>query len=565
MRNLLIATALSSLIVGCGEQAPKSANVDMVFKGGPIYTAVDAKPMVEAVAVDNGRIVYAGPASGLSAWAGADTNVVDLKGSAMYPGFTDSHGHLIGIGFREVQLNLEGVLSLAEMVEKVAARVATLEKGAVLVGRGWIETHWPEGRFPTKEDFDAISPDNPILLRRTDGHALIANSAAIKAAGITRDSVSPMGGDILKGEDGEPTGMFIDTAMGAFGKLTTAPTMAEKENAYELAGKVYTAYGWTGIHSMSVNPSNVDMMEKISDEGRLGLRVYNSIDGEGQGAQDLFKNGPSYSNNKQITTRAIKLYMDGALGSRGAALLEKYSDADTMGLMRVEMAAYSPILEAALRAGIQVNTHAIGDKGNRELLNWYEAAYKAVPKEEWKSTDIRWRDEHTQIVNPDDIPRFKELGVIPSMQPSHAINDLYYAPDRLGKDRLNGAYAWRSLIDSGVMVVGGSDAPVERGDPRIEFYGAVARKSIADGFSNEDWHPEEAVTRQEALKMFTAWPAYASFMENDLGTIEVGKLADFTVYKQDIMTIPEREILTVQTVLTIVEGKVVYHAADDKK
>jgi hypothetical protein len=565
MRNFLIATALSGLTLGCGEPVTQSANVDMVFKGGPIYTAVDAKPTVEAVAVDDGRIVYAGTAAGLSAWAGADTQVVDLKGSAMYPGFTDAHGHLIGIGFREVQLNLEGIPSLAAMVEKVAERVKTMEKGELLYGRGWIETHWPEGRFPTVADIDAVSPDNPVMLRRTDGHALVANSMAIKAAGITRDSVAPMGGDILKDDDGELTGMFIDTAMGAFGKLTTAPTMAERDNAFVLAGKVYTAYGWTGIHSMSVNPSDVSLMEKISDEGRLGLRVYNSIDGLGQAAYDLFKNGPSYSDNKQITTRAIKLYMDGALGSRGAALLEKYSDADHMGLMRVKMEEYSPILEAALRAGIQVNTHAIGDKGNRELLNWYEAAYKAVPKEEWASTDLRWRDEHTQVVNPEDIPRFKELGVIPSMQPSHAINDLFYAPDRLGKDRLHGAYAWRSLIDSGVIIAGGSDAPVERGDPRIEYYGAVARKSIVDGFSNEDWHPEEAVTRQEALKMFTAWPAYASFMENDLGTIEVGKLADFTVYDKDIMTIPEREILTVNTVLTIVEGKVVYSGADDKK
>jgi predicted amidohydrolase YtcJ len=271
----------------------------------------------------------------------------------------------------------------------------------------------------------------------------------------------------------------------------------------------------------------------------------------------LIEQGGQSSQNGEVVTRSIKLYMDGALGSRGAALLEPYSDADTTGLLMATQEQYRPLHEGALRAGIQINTHAIGDRGNRELLNWYEDVFNSVPKSEWAIKKPRWRDEHTQIVNMEDISRFKSLGVIPSMQPSHAIGDLFFAPDRLGKERLHGAYAWRTLIDSGVIIAGGTDAPVERGDPRIEFYGAVARKSI-DGFSNQDWHPEEAVTRTEALKMFTLWPAYASFMENDLGSIEVGKLADFTIFSENIMMIPHDEILKVKTVMTVVGGNVVY-------
>lgn len=559
--SLLLATGL---LAACGDGANNSTETaakeaaDMIISGGPIYTALDSNPMVEAVAVKNGRIIFAGSADKLATFKGPDTQSINLQGTAMYPGFTDAHAHLLGIGFRELTLNLEDISSIEELKSTVAASVAEASEGAVVTGRGWIETHWPEGRFPNRQDLDAVAPDHAVILRRADGHASVVNSKALELAGITGATESPFGGDILKDEAGEPTGMLIDTAQGLVGSLTQAPTPDEIRHAYSVASDVYASYGWTNIHSMSVHPNNVPVMESLSDQGELDIRVYNSIDGKNPKTLELFQSGGRASDNGKVVTRAIKLYMDGALGSRGAALLEPYSDADTSGLMMAEEEDYLPIFTEALKAGIQVNTHAIGDKGNRYLLDWYKKAFDAVPVNERKVADPRWRDEHTQIVNWDDINRFKELGVIPSMQPSHAIGDLYFAPDRLGTDRLKGAYAWQSLIDSGVIIAGGSDAPVERGDPRIEFYGATIRQSI-DGFSNENWFPEEAVSRQDALKMFTIWPAYAAFQENDLGTIEVGKLADFTVFSKDIMTIAGPEILKVDPIMTIVGGEVVYH------
>lgn len=563
MKHILSIALASSLLVACGDNSSNEAAqtsqqiADMVIEGGPIYTALDANPTVEAVAVKDGRIIYAGNASSLASFKGPNTQNINLQGTAMYPGFTDAHSHLLGIGFRELTLNLEGTPSIKALVETVKASVDKAQAGSVVTGRGWIETHWPEGRFPTAADLDAVSPNHAVILRRADGHASVVNTKAMQMAGISADTKAPFGGDILKDANGQPTGMLIDAAQGLVGGLTEAPTIAQKKHAFEMASKVYTSYGWTGTHSMSVNYDNVALMEELSDADKLTLRVYNSIDGGD--SEKLFTSGPRHSEDGHVITRAIKLYMDGALGSRGAALLEPYhDDPNNSGLMMATEDQYLPIMVKALKAGIQINTHAIGDRGNRELLNWYQDAYAQVPDAERKITNPRWRDEHTQIVNWDDIPRYKELNVIPSMQPSHAIGDLYFAPDRLGKDRLKGAYAWQSLIKSGVIVAGGSDAPVERGDPRIEFYGATIRQSV-NGFTNEDWHPEEAVSRQDALKMFTIWPAYASFQENDLGTIEVGKYADFTVFSKDIMTIDGPDILTVDPIMTIVEGKVVYH------
>jgi len=552
-----VSIAIAALMVLALGACEQSAPADSIFSGGVIYTANDASPMVDAVAVRDGVIIYAGTLKGAEAHKGATTQMIDLGGAAMYPGFTDAHGHLYGIGAREMTLNLEGTTSIADMLAKLAARVESTNNGEVVYGRGWIETHWPEGRFPNRDDLDAVSPNNPVILERADGHAIVINSAAMMAVGLTAETAAPFGGEILKDANGRPTGMLIDAAQSLVATLREAPTQSEIEETYRTAGRVYADYGWTGIHSMSVEADNVPVIERLSDAGELGLRVYNSIDGfSEETSYGLIKDGPRQSANGHVVTRAIKLYMDGALGSRGAALLEPYSDADSQGLMLVQKDYMMPMLEAALRAGIQVNTHAIGDRGNRELLNWYEEAFNAVPVAERKIAEPRWRDEHTQIVNPDDIIRFRDLGIIPSMQPSHAIGDLHFAPDRLGKDRLVGAYAWKSFIDLGVIVAGGSDAPVERGDPRIEFYAAVARQDQS-GFSNEDWHAEEAVSRDQALKMFTLWPAYAAFAEDKLGSIEVGKLADFTVFSRDIMTIPIADVLNVDVVMTVLEGRVV--------
>ncbi len=542
------------------EPAPDDGGIpaaDMVFFGGPIYTADDTRPMVEAVAVQDGRIVFAGPRAGANIWVGQATRLVDLEGAAMYPGFTDSHIHVLGVGQRERLLNLDDVRSVAELVERVSGAVDAAQPGDVVFGRGWIETHWPEGRFPTRDDLDAVSPDNPVVLVRADGHALVVNSAALEAAGIDRDSQAPEGGEILFDEAGEPTGMLIDTAMGPAHALVAQPSGAERADTYAEGADRLASLGWTGAHDMSVPWSDVAMIEDLAAADRLPIRVYISINPGGY-ADLAAGEVPRTADDGRVITRAVKLYMDGALGSRGAALLEPYSDRpDTSGLRIAEADETTGMMTQALRDGIQMNVHAIGDRGNRSLLDWVGEALDQVPAEDRALAEHRWRDEHSQIVHPDDIPRFAELGVIASMQPSHAIGDLHFAPDRLGDARLEGAYAWQSLLDAGAHLTGGSDAPVEQGDPRIEYYAATARADLS-GFQGENWHAEEALSRSDALKLFTLWPAYASFREDELGSIEAGKRADFTVFSADIMTIPEAEILEVEPLMTVVEGEIVW-------
>lgn len=561
---LLSVSALS--LIGCTAADTADSKNSVVedswcISGGPIYTADDATPRVEAVAVKAGEITYAGQASGdwCAANAGKGPQVIDLAGSAMYPGFTDGHGHLLGIGLREMTLNMEGVKGIAELQERLAAEVAKTPAGQTIYGRGWIETHWPEKRFPNRFDLDAVAPNNPVILERSDGHAVVANSAALIAAGVGSETEPPFGGDILKGDDGEPTGMLIDKADRLVMGLVASLTPERREAAYIKGAALYASRGWTNIHSMSVDPEDVPLLERLASEGKIGIRVYNSIDVlDGLKMSEIGK--ASRFDSDLITTRAIKLYGDGALGSRGAALQLPYSDdPQNDGLLLITRAKIMPLLETALVNGIQVNTHAIGDRANNLVLGWYADAMEKVPANERKISEPRWRIEHSQILDRSDIAKFKNLGVIPSMQPSHAIGDLHFAVDRLGEDRLAGGYAWRSLIDSGVVIAGGSDAPVEVGDPRIEFYAATVRKDL-EGYSNDAWYMNEKVTPAEALKMFTAWTAYAAFEEDRIGTITVGKRADFTVFDRDIMTAAEPDILTAKPVMTIVDGVAVYRA-----
>ncbi len=540
---------------GKSPEAPPSrlATPDMILYGGPIYTGLDNDPTTDAVAVEEGVIVSTGNRELLLMAADHKTEIIDLKGAAMFPGFQDAHAHFLGIGMRELTLNLEDVRSIAELVSIVASNVQHTGEKEPVYGRGWIETGWPEGRMPTRDDLDPVSGDNPVLLRRADGHAMVVNSTALAAAGITDETPDPEGGRIERDASGAATGILIDRAMDLVAELIAAPSEEKKREAYRKGSQVYAAYGWTGLHNMSVDPDDLDIMETLSDAGDVGVRVYNSIDDHGL-ADLIARGGMRASKNGRIVTKAIKLYMDGALGSRGALLTKPYSDApDTKGLLLMQKAEAMALFEQAIAAGVQVNTHAIGDEGNKLLLDWYEEIFAKNPD----ADDLRWRIEHAQILHVEDIARFKTLGVIPSMQPSHAIGDLFFAPDRLGPDRLDGAYAWRALIDAGVIIAGGSDAPVERGDPLIEFYAAVERRGL-DGTQTEDWRAEQAVKREEALKMFTAWPAYASFQEDSLGTIEAGKRADFTVFSKDLMQIPASEILDAEAVLTIVDGEVVF-------
>ena len=357
--------------------------------------------------------------------------------------------------------------------------------------------------------------------------------------------------------------MLLDNAQGLVRRRVPPTTPADAERAVVLGVKRNIELGWTQIHDAGGSYTDVDIFKKLYEAGTIKLRIYKAVHGPGASATRLINEGATigaYGN--RFTFRTIKVVSDGALGSRGAALMAPYSDAaDTSGFLTVKAEELRPMLQEALRKGIQVETHAIGDLANRFVLDEYESAFKAVPAAERKVAEPRWRIEHAQIVNPADIPRFAKLGVIPSMQPSHAIGDLFFAPSRVGVKRLEGSYAWASFIKSGIMVPAGSDAPVERGEPMIEFYAAVARKD-PKGFQGEGWHPEEAVTREQALMMFTLWPAYAAFEDELRGSIEVAKLADLTILSADIMKIPAPEILKTRNVMTVINGEIVFRAAD---
>lgn len=528
-----------------------------VYTGGTIYTG-NGLETVRAVTIDaSGRIIALSPPTSED-WDGGGTQVIDLNGAVMFPGFTDGHAHLLSIGEREITLNLEGTASVAELVTRIEAEVQGAPPGQVLSGRGWIETGWPEGRMPSAADLDAVSPDNPVILTRADGHALVANSAALAAAGVTDETADVSGGKIERDADGKATGILIDNAMAQVFALLSSPTPEDVARAYVVGSAAYSARGWTGVHNMSVNPDDAKLLERLDLEGRMPLRLHNAFDQAG------FEIAQTRAHETEtITNRAVKLYMDGALGSRGALLIEPYSDRpDTRGLSLLESDALGQLMQRAEAADVQLAIHAIGDLANRLILDqyWIQSSVEADPQIDF--SDNRWRIEHTQILHPDDIARVGDLGLIASMQPSHAIGDLKFAPNRLGANRLYGAYAWQSLLEAGALIVGGSDAPVEIGTPQIEFYAAVARKDL-EGFSNEDWYSDEALSREQALTLFTQAPAYAAFMEDELGTIEVGKLADFTVFDRDLMTIPEAEILIAETVMTVVHGEIVFDARSD--
>lgn len=560
MKLLLIVASLLLLALMPAPQSVPTA--DIVFRNGNIYTANDKAPRAEAIAVKADRIVFVGSNAEVQQYVGQSTRVVDLQGNTVLPGFTDSHQHLSGVGQREMTLNLEGTTSLGDLLAKVKARVDKAKPGEWVTGRGWIETHWQPPVFPTRSDLDKVAPNNPVILGRADGHGSVANSAALKIAGVDKNTPNPFGGEISKDkQSGEPNGMLLDSAQGLVRRRVPPTTPADAERAVVLGVKRNIELGWTQVQDAGGSYTDVDIFKKLYAAGTIKLRIYKAVHGPGASATRLLNEGATigaYGN--RFTFRTIKVVSDGALGSRGAALLAPYSDAsETSGFLTVKAEELRPMLVEALRKGIQVETHAIGDLANRFVLDEYEAALKAVPEAERKIADPRWRIEHAQIVNPADIPRFAKLGIIPSMQPSHAIGDLFFAPSRVGIARLKGSYAWESFIKSGIVVPGGSDAPVERGEPMIEFYAAVARKD-QKGFSGEGWHPEEAVTREAALKMFTLWPAYAAFEEKLRGTIEVGKLADLTILSADIMKIPAPDILKTRCVMTVINGEVVHEA-----
>ena len=547
---------IAGLYAPLASAAIKCIDADLILHHGNIYTGNNDDSFVGSIASKGQNIIYVGELLSENEISCSDARVIDINGQYVFPGFTDAHGHLKGIGYRELTLNLQGLPSLAETLAVVRNYLSTKKTDEWIIGRGWIDKVWPEKRFPSKQDLDSFSPNNPVVLERADGHAVVVNSKVLALANIDADTQDPQGGFIERDDNGEPTGLLVDMAMNLIADLIPKVTRANDKEAFLEGIKRNVSLGWTEIHVPGGTFEDIAILNEIKSENDLLQRIYFMVS-DGKPADRLLENGPIIDPEYFLTIRAIKMYADGALGSRGAALLENYSDYDGKGVFIFLEEDTKPRLAKALIKGIQIGTHAIGDHGNRVVLDWYEEAFTQAKKNNQLLESPRWRIEHSQNITPVDQLRFVELDVIPSMQPSHAIGDLHFAVERLGLERINNAYAWRNLIDQGLIIAGGTDAPVEIGDPRIEFYAAIARKDV-DGYSAEGWNLDQRLSRVEALKMFTIWPAIASFQENVKGTIEVGKLADFSIFDKDLMTIPELEILESKNLLTVVGGRIVF-------
>ncbi|MEA5444995.1 amidohydrolase [Gammaproteobacteria bacterium AB-CW1] len=560
MPRSIAALSLAAVfaLLACEADQPRA---DKMLINGNIHTLDPDQPRAEAIAIRGNRILAVGSQEGLAAHLGEDTRLVDLGGATVVPGLADAHVHLAGIGERELGLDLAGIDSLEGFLDAVADAVDEREDGEWVVGRGWLETHWDPPSFPGRKDLDAIAPDNPVWLTRADGHGSVANSMALEMAGVDEETAIPEGGDILRDEDGQPSGMLLGRAQWLVAQHVPEPEAPLAERL-RLGAERSQAMGWTQVHIASGDFEEVETLRELFADGSLRLRINQALRGPGEDARRLVsEGGVTGLYEGRYSLRGVKLAADGALGSGGAALLEDYEDRDGRGYLQFQREEVIELLEDALRNGVQVWTHAIGDRGNRFALDLYEEVFDKVGPEERGIAEPRWRIEHAQVLHEDDLPRFAELGVIPSMQPSHAIGDLHYAHRRVGVERLRHAYAWRDLIDSGVPIAGGSDAPVEMGDPRIEFYAAVSRRDL-QGHQDEHWYPEQAVSREEALKMFTLWPAKAAFEEDVRGTIEAEKYADFTVFADDIMQIETAEILETTVTMTVIGGEIVYRAED---
>ncbi len=547
------ASSLLLLIGLAGCAQPPAA--DLVLYNGVVHTLDQERGTQTAVAAAGEHIVCVGSDAACLETASADARRVDLQGATVIPGLADSHAHLSGIGFREMNLDLSDAASLGELQARVADRVAAATPGEWIVGRGWIEARWEPPVFPTRQDLDAVAPENPVYLVRADGHGAVANSPALTVAGVDAATRAPVGGEILRDSSGEPTGMLLDRAQNLLRPHLPQETPERTRQALILGARTMAERGWTQVSIAGTSWDEVAMLRELIDSGEIGIRIYAAIGGPSEDADRLLEQGPQIDPDGRLDVRSIKLFMDGALGSKGAALLEPYADHDSDGLLMHEPEALEPLFERARAAGVQVQTHAIGDRANRLVLDLYERAF--VGLDAAARREARWRIEHAQVLDPADIPRFAELGVIASMQPSHAITDLHFALSRLGPERLRGAYAWRSLIDAGATLAAGSDAPVEKGDPRVELYAASERKGL-DGFSEAHWGPEQALSREEALRSLTEWAAYATFQEAWRGAIRPGMWTDLTVFSRDVLTADGEELLAAEVRMTVVGGRIVF-------
>ena len=532
---------------------------DLILRGGRIYTVDENRPMAEAMAVGGGKVLFVGSERGAMTLRGPATQIIELDGQTVIPGMTDAHVHLLNLGNSLRDVPLFGTRSYDEVVARVVERARTVPAGTWIRGRGWDQNDWGVTRFPTHEALSRAVPNHPVVLTRIDGHATLVNEAAMRAAGLVAATQDPSGGRIERGTGGAPTGVLVDRAMAIVNAKIPLASTDEIRTAVLLAIQETAKWGLTGVHDAGVPKPVIDVYEALAREGKYDLRNYVMMAaGDSVTLNHYLQRGPQNAlHDGRIWIRAIKISVDGALGSRGAAMIEPYADDPAnSGLLLVQPSFIEDVARRALTRGFQLNVHAIGDRGNRVVLDAFEAALKVTPK-----ADHRFRVEHAQIIHHDDIPRFAKLDVIPSMQAVHQTSDMYWAGSRVGQGRLYGAYAWRSLLNTGVIIPNGSDFPVEATNPLLSFHSAVARQD-ENNWPAGGWFPEQKMTRQEALKSITIWPAYASFQESVLGSLTPGKLADFVILDRDIMEVAEKDIIGTRVIATYLGGKPIYRRAD---
>jgi predicted amidohydrolase YtcJ len=529
---------------------------ELIVSGGTVYTLDPARPIVEAVAAAGGRVVYAGDRNGVDAYRGPATLVIDAAGRTVVPGLVDAHAHLSGLGTRLSVLDLVGTKTPSEIRGLVVEREKSASRGEWIQGRGWDQNDWPEREFPTWKDLEGTE-SHPVYLRRVDGHAAWLNRKALELCGIGAETPDPEGGRIVRDAGGNPTGVLVDNAIELVTKMIPEPSFDEKIRRMKLALAECLRFGLTGVHDAGVGEKDLAVLRELERRGELGIRVYAMLDAdEPEFLRAQLERGPVVDSEHRLDVRAIKLYADGALGSRGAALLDPYSDEPSnRGLLVTSREELLDWTTAALRGGFQVCTHAIGDAGNRTALDVYEEALAKTG-----AKNARLRIEHAQVLAPEDIPRFASLGVIASVQPTHATSDMPWAPDRLGPRRVEGAYAWRKLIDSGCRIACGSDFPVEAVNPLLGIHAAVTRQD-REGRPEGGWYPDQRMTVEEALRGFTSDAAFASFMEDSKGIIQPGMLADLTILDVDPYSAAPREILSARVTGTVVGGVVQYEAS----
>jgi hypothetical protein len=530
----------------------------MIVHNVVAHTGYAAQPQAAAVAVRGDRIVLVGTSEAALALRGPSTRVIDGQGATLLPGLQDAHGHFTGLGASLQVLRLRGTTSYDEIVSMVRERAAAARPGEWIQGRSWDQNDWPAKEWPTHEKLTQAAPNNPVYLTRVDGHAALVNKAAMDAAGITRATRDPAGGRLIRNARGEPSGVLIDAAQALVASRIPPVSPQQLEDQILLADAETRRLGLTMVHDAGTDPTTIEAYKRLITEGRLKTRLYVMLRGPLSMLEPELKKGPLVNfGNHHLSVRAIKIGADGALGSRGAALLEPYADEPgTSGFMTTPLEEIYAQTLAASRAGFQTCIHAIGDRANRVVLDVFERVQREVPG----ARDLRMRNEHAQILDANDIPRFAKLNVIASMQATHATSDMPWVPQRLGPERTSeGAYVWQRLIASGVVLANGSDFPVEEPDPMLGFYAALTRQDPA-GSPPAGWMPEERLSREQTLKSFTWNAAYAAHAEQDLGSLEVGKLADMVLLDKDIMTVEPREILSTRVLMTIVNGEIVFDA-----